>query len=104
MASSILNQDGTKPLFWITRGISQGAFPTPADALHLRKAGITHLLNVGESPSVLHARDGFEGVLWQPIADLERIPDEQALGCLDALHRLVLKPDSKVYVHCVAGW
>ncbi len=68
-------------------------------------AGITHILNVGESPSVLGPGDGpFAEITWRPIADLERIPDPLALEALDTLHRMVCVDGSRVYVHCVAGW
>jgi hypothetical protein len=68
-------------------------------------AGVTHLLNVGEAPSVLCASDGpFREVVWHPIVDLERIPDESAFTCLESLHRMVCEPDARVYVHCIAGW
>ena len=68
-------------------------------------AGVTHLLNVGEAPSVLSITDGpFREIAWHPVADLERIPDELASSCLTTLHRMVCEPDARVYVHCVAGW
>jgi hypothetical protein len=81
-----------------------GPFASPKRTPELRQAGITHVLNVSESPSlVLAGPDLFREVVWVSVADLERIPDETARNCLDALHRLLGEPDSKVYVHCVAG-
>lgn len=92
-------------IFPITRGISQGPFASPPRSDDLLAAGVTHILNVGESPSVLRAGEGsFREVAWRPVADLERIPDEAARECLDTLHRMLTEPDSRVYVHCVAGW
>jgi hypothetical protein len=68
-------------------------------------AGVTHLLNVGEAPSVLSTTDGsFREVAWHPVADLERIPDEVASSSLKTLHRMVCEPNARVYVHCIAGW
>jgi Swiss Army Knife protein, DSP-PTPase phosphatase domain len=92
-------------VFRITRSICLGPFASPARQRGLIAAGITHLLNVSEAPSVLAARaGGFREVVSYPIVDLERIPDDTAANCLDTLHRMVCEPDSQVYVHCVAGW
>jgi dual specificity protein phosphatase-like protein len=72
---------------------------------HLRKAGITHILNVGEAPSVIRPEDGpFVDVAWLPIEDLQRIPDVLALKGIGELHRMVCSENSNVYVHCIAGW
>ncbi len=90
--------------FEITRVILQGPFASPERAAALRKANVTHLFNVGEAPNVLTCRDGFAEVLWTPIEDLVRIPDDTTLACLDHLHRMACLPGSRVYVHCVAGW
>ena len=49
MASILPEVSRVKPLAWITRCIAQGGFPTAAEAHSLRKAGITHLLNVGDA-------------------------------------------------------
>jgi hypothetical protein len=91
-------------IFPITRCIWLGPFASPKREPELRRAGITHVLNVGESPSLLRpGLDSFHEVVWVPVADLERIPEVTARDCLDTLHRLLGDLDSKVYVHCVAG-
>lgn len=45
----------------------------------------------------------FQEVVWIPITDLERVPDNIAVGCLSTLHRMVCQPEARVYVHCIAG-
>jgi protein-tyrosine phosphatase len=92
-------------VFALTGCIAQGPFASPKRVADLPAAGITHILNVGEAPCVLRPEEGpFREVVWCPVVDLERIPDPVALACLDTLHRMVCEPESKVYVHCVAGW
>jgi protein-tyrosine phosphatase len=93
-----------RTIFEITRVLLQGPFATPQRTAALREAGVTHILNVGEVPSVLSGADGFVEVVWRPVEDLQRIADQTALACLDDVHRLATTPDSRVYVHCVAGW
>ena len=92
-------------MFSLTKVISLGPFASPTRLPKLREAGITHLLNVGEAPSALTVKEGpFVEVAWYPIVDLNRIPNDTATACLDALHRMVTTPSSRVYVHCIAGW
>ena len=56
---------------------------------------MTHILNVGEAPSVLSAAPGgFREVAWHPVEDLVRIPDEAAIACIDALHRMLSESDN----------
>lgn len=96
--------DVRRRLFPITRGLWLGPFAGPERRPALVEAGITHLLNVGEAPSVLGAADGpFREVAWHPIVDLERIPDDRASACLITLHRMACEPRARVYVHCIAG-
>src|SRR6516164_6163436 len=97
--------DFRRRVFPITCSLWLGPFASPERRPVLVAAGVTHLLNVGEAPSVLSTTDGpFREVAWHPVADLERIPDESASSCLKTLHRMVCEPDARVYVHCVAGW
>jgi hypothetical protein len=71
----------------------------------LRMVGITHILNVSETPCELTPADGpFAEIVQHPLADDRRLPEERALAALDTLHRMVSVPESVVYVHCVAGW
>jgi hypothetical protein len=97
--------DRSVRIYPITRSIWLGPFASPERLPALTSTGITHILNVGEAPSVLSAADGpFYEVAWRAVVDLERIPDVLAFDCLSTLHRMVSKPEAKVYVHCVAGW
>src|SRR3954447_14965822 len=90
--------------FWITPRIAQGPFASEPRGVRLRAAGVTHILNVCEAPSVLAVGPGgFREVAWHPVEDLARIPNEDAIACIDALHRMLREPGSKVYVHCIAG-
>jgi hypothetical protein len=92
-------------MFQITRSIWQGRFASPQMLGELRRLGITHLVNVSEAPSILTERDGpFQRVGWVSIEDMTLIPGEAALCALDLLHDCVCQPDSRVYVHCMAGW
>jgi hypothetical protein len=73
-------------------------------AEYLRSQGVTHVLNVSESPSIITADGfGFHEVRDYPVPDLRLIPRENALGCLDVLHTMLRVTGSRVYVHCVAG-
>src|SRR4051812_31628842 len=89
---------------WITPRIAQGPFASEPRGVRLRAEGMTHILNVGEAPSVLSAAPGgFREVAWHPVEDLARIPEEDALDCIGAIHRMLGESGSKVYVHCIAG-
>lgn len=92
-------------MFQITRAIWVGPYASPQRAPKLAEAGITHVFNVGDAPSVLTVEDGpFVEVSWRPIIDLARMPDEIAFTCLRDLHAIVRNPSSRIYVHCMAGW
>lgn len=92
-------------LFQITRNIWQGRFASRQRLDELRRFGITHVINVGESPNQLNELDGpFQRVIWHPIEDLVRIPSEDAIQCVDAIHECIRETGSNVYIHCVAGW
>jgi len=91
-------------IFAITRCIYQGPFASLKREPNLVAEGVTHVLNVGESPSILRAGPGsFREIAFHPIPDFARMPDDFVLPCLDTLHRMVCEPGSNVYVHCVAG-
>jgi hypothetical protein len=96
--------DVRRRVFPITRSLWLGPFASPERQPVLVASNVTHVLNVGEAPSVLSADGGlFREVAWLPITDLERVPDELALDCLVTLHRMVCEPDARVYIHCIAG-
>jgi protein-tyrosine phosphatase len=91
-------------VYWITRRIALGAFATDARAEYLLAEGITHILNVSDAPSVVATEPGgFICVRDCPVQDLERIPDDVAVRCLDAFHAMLSDQGSKVYIHCTAG-
>jgi hypothetical protein len=91
-------------VFPITNAIWLGPFASPERKAILTAGGVTHLLNVGEAPSVLTVEDGpFRAVEWQPIVDLERLPEQSAIKCLTSLHSMVSEADGLAYVHCIAG-
>ena len=91
-------------VYWITKRIAQGQFATEERSRYLRSQGITHILNVGESPSIVTAEEyGFRSVRDCPTPDFRRLPEAATLASLDALHEMLSEADSKVYVHCVAG-
>jgi protein-tyrosine phosphatase len=88
----------------ITKRIFLGPFLSPARASYLRTIAITHVLNVGDAPNFLSASDcGFCVIHHCPVVDLQLIPDEVAIQCVDALHAMLQAPGSKAYLHCVAG-
>jgi hypothetical protein len=91
-------------VYRITRAIWLGRFASPRRQAELLAAGITHVFNVGEAPSVLAPGGGVRAVAWLPIIDLARIEDQRAAACLGILHSMVCQADAQVYVHCVAGW
>jgi len=96
--------DVRRIVFPVSRSIWLGPFASPQRLSTLVAAGITHILNVGEAPSVLAANDGpFREIAWHPIVDLERMPDESAINCLLKLHGMLCEREARVYVHCIAG-
>ncbi len=92
-------------VYRITDYLLQGPFVSATRLPDLQAAGATHILNVSEAESMLRPEDGpFVEIVWHPLVDFQRIPDQVALECLDTLHRMVCAGKSKVYVHCIAGW
>ena len=101
----MVGNDPRRRVYPITHGLWLGPFASPGREPILVQGRVTHVLNVGEAPSVLSASSGtFREIEWQPIVDLVRIPDEVAIRCLETLHRMVGEPETRVYVHCMAGW
>ena len=99
-----LVMDFRTKVFRITNSIWLGPFASPERRSALTAARITHILNVGEAPNVLTEQDGqFRSVIWQPITELELIPEQLAIACLESLHRMLTEADARVYVHCIAG-
>ena len=88
----------------ITRVLSLGRFATPERAKDLLAAGVTHVLNVSDGPSVVGTGEGaFAEVAWVPMSDSRPLAPATAQRALDTLHELVSVPGSHVYVHCLLG-
>jgi protein-tyrosine phosphatase len=91
-------------MYQIADALYVGPFASPVRLPSLRRAQITHLLNVSEAPSMATVEgDGFREVAWHPVMDLTPIAATMAVECLETLHRMVCEPDARVYVHCIAG-
>jgi protein-tyrosine phosphatase len=91
-------------MYRITRALAVGRFASAERAPELRAAGVTHILNVSESPSTVRASaDGFREVEWVPLEDRALLHPHTLLHLLDTLHGMTIQPDAQVYVHCVAG-
>jgi protein-tyrosine phosphatase len=99
------DEESVHSVYWITPRIAVGRYLTPERARHLRDRGVTHILNVGENPSIVHRQDfDFAAIVDQPIVDLELIPVDAAQNCVATLCEMLRSTsDSKVYVHCLAG-
>lgn len=87
----------------ITQCLSVGPFASAERVPALLAAGVTHVLNVSESPNHISVADGFVDVAWVPMSDSHRLIPSTAVQALNALHEFALIPDSHVYVHCIAG-
>jgi len=91
-------------VYWITKRVALGRFATPERAAVLQQQSVTHVLNVGEAASIITATEfGFAAVRDIPVLDLERIPDATAIEAINLLHEMLLVPDSRIFIHCVAG-
>lgn len=91
-------------MYRITRVLSVGPFASPERAERLLAAGVTHVLNVCDGPCVVSAGPGsFRQVAWVPMQDSVPLRPTTAIEVLDTLHGMVCDPDSRVYVHCMAG-
>ncbi len=87
----------------ITKRISIGQFATNERAEYLKEQGYTHVLNVGEAPSVIRsATHGFVQVTDICIEDLALIPNDKAIQCLDTLRETLRSSDHRVFIHCIA--
>jgi len=92
-------------IFQITASLWMGAFATPERQRRLWELGITHVLNVGEAASILPSANAppFRESAWHAIDDLQLISVMNASAILRMLHRMISEPESRVYVHCIAG-
>jgi hypothetical protein len=90
-------------IFWVTKRIAIGQFVSEGRCGKLMGQGVTHVLNVGEAESLPMVKQaGFNTVFDIPIVDLERIPTEQAIRCIDSIVQVMSDPNAKLYIHCVA--
>ncbi|MEW4452251.1 hypothetical protein AB1L30_06140 [Bremerella sp. JC817] len=91
-------------VFPVTSRIAIGRFASPARFDYLQQHGYTHILNVSDAASLASTADaGFADVKDMPLDDFMRIPTAEALAILGTLHAFLNIPDSKVYLHCIAG-
>lgn len=91
-------------VFWITSRIAIGQFASPKRAQILARLGVTHILNVGDAPSVITTQnDCFKQITDLPIRDLEPISPEVAIQSLEVIHAALRDHDTRIYVHCIAG-
>lgn len=90
-------------MFRITQCLSVGPFASAKRAEQLLAAGVTHVLNVSDGPSVVSSLNGFAEVAWIPMFDSKRLPRATAIEALDTLHRFASVPGAHAYVHCMAG-
>ncbi len=90
-------------MYRVTECLSVGPFASPERAVHLRAAGVTHVLNVSDRPSQLSVAHGFVEITDVSMHDSRRLPSSTMVGTLDVLHRMASAPGAHVYVHCVMG-
>jgi protein-tyrosine phosphatase len=91
-------------MYRITQVLSVGPFATLERVGPLRAAGVTHVLNVADTPSLITATEqGFREVVWSPLENDSRMPLHRVIPTLDTLHRLATQPQAQVYVHCHVG-
>ena len=92
-------------LFQIPKNIWQGRFAADRLLTTFQFFGITHILNVSETPSQLALNEGpFRQITQVAIRDGFPIPVDTAIKSVQTLHEFVCEPESNVYIHCVAGW
>lgn len=91
-------------MYRITQVLSVGPFASAQLAEQLHAAGVTHVLNVSESPNELGVdTHGFQEVAWIPFENISRLPIHLVADALDTLHRMASEPGAHVYIHCVLG-
>lgn len=90
-------------MYRVTQCLSVGPFASAERAPVLLAAGVTHVLNVSESPNHISVGDGFANVVWVPMSDSRQLAPATAVQALGALHEFASLPESRVYVHCIAG-
>ena len=90
-------------VFWITKRIGIGQFVSETRCQCLLAANVTHVLNVGEAESLPSTTNSIQHVIDIPITDLQLIPVGTAEASVRAIHDVMLLPDTKLFVHCIAG-
>jgi hypothetical protein len=92
-------------IFWITERIAQGRHPFLLKAyqeLHL--TGITHVLDLSDMKLALD-KTVYEQlqIIREDVIDFRLIPLAQMLTCINAIHKVMMQPENKLYIHCFAG-
>jgi len=99
-----LQQGFKSGVFWITSRIAIGQFASESRCESLLQQDVTHILNVADADTAATARRvEFREVLGVPVVDHELIPVETVLRCLDYINGVMSAPDSRLYIHCIAG-
>lgn len=89
----------------MTQDLFVGRFASRDSLANLRELDVTDVLNVSDTPSQLTSDDGpFRSVSWLYIEDRTLIPVDVAINAIELIHHSLVKPDGRVYVHCMAGW
>ncbi|MHC5021608.1 MAG: protein-tyrosine phosphatase family protein [Planctomycetota bacterium] len=98
-------EDMRDGVYRITQATAVGPYPRGHKGEALHKRGITHILNVGSNRNRLAEFEdhGFRALVARPIEDLWPMELEWITGTLDVMHGMLREPDSKLYVHCIAG-
>ena len=99
----ILDQALAEGIFPITKRITIGQFASDKRCQRLVTHGVTHVLNVAEAESLASTVAAFRKVIDVPIEDLTPIPMGTGLFCVEAIHQVMSSPDTKLYIHCIAG-
>jgi len=94
-------QEGVFP---VTTRVAIGRFPAPGRCAYLQEQDITHVFNVSDAPSLATTCSaGFAEVKDLPLDDYLRMPTSVALKAVGTLHGMLNVPNSRVYLHCIAG-
>lgn len=91
---------------WITTRLAVGGMiGTSANMRRLRASGITHVLNLQAEfdDAPLAAEEGVD-TLWLPLESSEEVPAPEAVrAAIGYAQQAWTEPESRLYVHCLAG-
>ena len=94
-------QDVSDDVFQITHRIYLGGYLSSAKVDALLQRQINHVVNVGTMPNQ-YGQDKFK-ITYMPIEDLKLLPLSYVKNFLRTFHHIHNSPDSKIYIHCLAG-